>query len=149
MINLKVFKNNVTNEGDVESDLFPSVNSCLLYLYYIAQFWESFPMKHLRDKNLTLYLTILTFNDLEKEAYWKHCGKTRKCCLPVFYPFPTLFSIISKTNLIFSVSFILSSSIASNLDLSKNLLCEVSLFQIILFLPARTGHVVVLRLYGV
>ena len=27
---------------------------------------------------LSLYLTILTFNDLEKEAFRKHCGKKRK-----------------------------------------------------------------------
>ena len=28
---------------------------------------------------LTLYYTILTFNDPKKEAFWKHCGKRRKC----------------------------------------------------------------------
>ena len=29
-------------------------------------------------KEVTLYHTIQTFNKLEKEAFWKHCGKRRK-----------------------------------------------------------------------
>ena len=39
-----------------------------------------------------------------------------------FLLFPKIFSIIFKTNLIFSISFILSSSNAFNLDQSKTLL---------------------------
>ena len=30
-------------------------------------------------KSLTLYHTIPTFNNSEKETFWKHCGKRRKC----------------------------------------------------------------------
>ena len=30
-------------------------------------------------KFLSLYNTIPTFNDLETECFWKHCGKRRKC----------------------------------------------------------------------
>ena len=29
----------------------------------------------------------LYFNDPEKEAFWKHCGKRRKCWLPAFFSF--------------------------------------------------------------
>ena len=30
-------------------------------------------------KGLTLYHTILTFNDAEEEGFGKHCGKRRTC----------------------------------------------------------------------
>ena len=43
---------------------------------------------------LTRYHTILTFNDHEKESFWKHCGKRRKCWKPAFSPFPTMFSTL-------------------------------------------------------
>ena len=43
---------------------------------------------------LTLYHTIPTFNDPEKVAFWKHCGKRRKCWSPAFSPFPTMFSTL-------------------------------------------------------
>ena len=33
----------------------------------------------LPKKITTLYHTMPTFNDPEKEAFWKHCGKRRKC----------------------------------------------------------------------
>ena len=29
--------------------------------------------------HLTLYQTVVTFNDAEKEAFRKHCEKRRKC----------------------------------------------------------------------
>ena len=38
-------------------------------------------------KGLSLYHTIPTFNDLQKEAFWKHCRKRRKCWLPAFFSF--------------------------------------------------------------
>ena len=47
---------------------------------------------------LTLYHTIPTFNDLNREAFRKHCGERRKCCLPAFSPFPTMFSTLPKTS---------------------------------------------------
>ena len=36
---------------------------------------------------LTLYPIIQTFNDSEKEAFRKHCGKRRKCCLTSIFSF--------------------------------------------------------------
>ena len=45
-------------------------------------------------------------------------GKAEK---PAFSPFPIMFSTLPKTNLNFSVRFILSSASAFNLDQSKNL----------------------------
>ena len=38
---------------------------------------------------------ILCFNNPEKEAFRKHCGKRRKCWLPAFSHFPTMFSTLS------------------------------------------------------
>ena len=45
-------------------------------------------------KGLTLYHTIPTLNDPEKEGFWKHFGKRRKCWLPAFSPFPKMFFIL-------------------------------------------------------
>ena len=69
--------------------------------------------------HLTLYRTITTFNATVQDAFWKHCGKRRKCWLPAFSPFPTMFSTVPKTNFNFSVRIILSSAYAFNLDQSK------------------------------
>ena len=55
---------------------------------------------------ITLYHTIPTFNNPEKEA--------------AFSPFPTMFSTHPKKNFCFSVRFILSSTNAFNLDQFKN-----------------------------
>ena len=62
---------------------------------------------------LTLYKTIPTFNDPEKEGLESN-GKTRKCWLPAFAPFPTIISTLAQTNFNFSVTFILSSPNAFN-----------------------------------
>ena len=70
---------------------------------------------------LTLYHTIPTFIDPEKEAFWKHWGKSRKCWQSAFSPFPTMFSTHSTKNFCFQVTFILSSVNAFNLDQFKNL----------------------------
>ena len=43
-------------------------------------------------KELTLNHTIPTFNNLGKESFRKHRGKKRKCWLPAFSSFPTMFS---------------------------------------------------------
>ena len=42
--------------------------------------------------SLSLYHTIPTVNDPKKEGFGKHYGKRRKCWLPAFSPFPTVFS---------------------------------------------------------
>ena len=65
---------------------------------------------------LTLYHTIRTFNDPEKEGL-ENRGKTRKCWLTAFSLFPK----IAKINFNFSVTFILLSPNAFNLDKFKNL----------------------------
>ena len=69
---------------------------------------------------LTLYHTIPTFNDPEKEGL-ENSEKTRKCWLPAFSPFPTIIFTPAKTNFNFSVTFILSSPNALNLGKFKNL----------------------------
>ena len=68
---------------------------------------------------LTLYHTNPTFDNPEKEAFRKHCGKRRKCWLPAFSPFPKMFSTLHKTNLKSSVTFILSFANTFNLDKPK------------------------------
>ena len=54
-----------------------------------------------------------------KETFSKHYAKRRKCWLPAFSPFPTMFSTLSQTVLIIYVTFILSSANALNLDTVK------------------------------
>ena len=46
--------------------------------------------------HLTLYWIMLTFNVHLIEALWKHVGKRKKCSLPEFSPFSTLFSTLAK-----------------------------------------------------
>ena len=47
--------------------------------------------------SLSLYLTMPTFKDTEKEAFGKHCWKRRKCWYPAFSAFPTMFSTLWQT----------------------------------------------------
>ena len=47
--------------------------------------------------SLSLYLTIATVKDNEKENFGKHCWKRRKCWTPAFFPFPTMLSILAQT----------------------------------------------------
>ena len=54
---------------------------------------------------LTLYHTIRTFNDPKEEGFGKHCGKRRKCWQPAFSPFPTVFSTLSKREIIILAMF--------------------------------------------
>ena len=58
--------------------------------------------------------------------FWKHDWKGRKCWLPAISPFPIMFSALSKTNLNFSITFILSSANTLNVDQSKILLPNTS-----------------------
>ena len=69
--------------------------------------------------SLTHYHTIPTFNTSGKESLRKHCGKRRKCWLPAFSPFPTMFSTLPETNFNFSAKFNLSSANAFNMIKSK------------------------------
>ena len=47
--------------------------------------------------SLSLYLTMLTVKDTEKEAFGKHCWKRRKCWIPACSPSPTMFSTLWQT----------------------------------------------------
>ena len=40
---------------------------------------------------------IATVKDNEKEDFGKHCWKRRKCWIPAFSTFPTMFSILAQT----------------------------------------------------
>ena len=73
----------------------------------------------LRLQTLTLSHTITTFNDPAEGPYGRHCGEKRKRWIQAFSPFPTMLSTIPWTNLKFSVTIILSSANALNLDQSK------------------------------
>ena len=61
------------------------------------------------DFKLTFYYTILTFNNPEEEAFR----------LPAFSPFPTMFSTLSRREIIILATFDLSSAHALNLVNSK------------------------------
>ena len=53
-------------------------------------------------KSCDIFTTkICTFNELEREALWKHCGKRRKCLLPEFLLFPQYFLLTPKQSSIF------------------------------------------------
>ena len=68
----------------------------------------------------TLYHTIPTFNNPDKESFCKHCGKRRKCWLPAFSPFPSMFSTIStKTEMIILAKLNLFSANAFSLVKAK------------------------------
>ena len=51
-----------------------------------------------------LYHTIPTFNNPKGKALWKHWGKRRKCWLPAFSPFSTMFPTLHKTKFNFNDS---------------------------------------------
>ena len=44
--------------------------------------------------SLSLYLTLATVKNTEKEAFGKHCWKRRKYWIPAFSPFPTILSTL-------------------------------------------------------
>ena len=75
----------------------PVLKPCMLLNYL----WNS---AYLNDpERLILYHIIPTYNNFEKEAFWKHCRKKRKCWQPAFFPLPTMFSTLPKTNFNFLV----------------------------------------------
>ena len=59
------------------------------------------------------------FDAYGKEAFRKHCGKRRNCSLRAISPFPTMFSTLSKTEIIIFVTFNFSSANAFTLVWSK------------------------------
>ena len=75
------------------------------------------------------YHKIPTYNDPEKEAFQKYCGKRKKCWFPAFSPFPTRFSTLFNSNFIFWVPFILSSANAFNLNQSGIVLFGKELYK--------------------
>ena len=70
---------------------------------------------------LTLYHTIPTFNDPEKEGLENIKGKRENAGYQHFSPFPTITFTLAQTKFNFSVTFILSSPNAFNLDKFKKL----------------------------
>ena len=42
----------------------------------------------------------MDFHEPERESFFKHCRKRRKCWLPAFPPFPTMFPTLLKTKFI-------------------------------------------------
>ena len=70
---------------------------------------------------------MLTLMALRKKLF-EHCGKRRKCWLPAFSPFPTMFSTLPRTNFNISFTFILSLANPLNLDRSKILLFGTEYF---------------------
>ena len=91
----------------------------LFYMYLVVQMQLQFQIKtrtraaveitsigprlHIKKCNL------LPLND----HLWKHCDKRRKCCCPVFSPFPTLIFLL-KTNLIFEYNLVCRLEMLSN-----------------------------------
>ena len=79
---------------------------------------------------LTLYNTILTFNDPEKESLENIVTKRENAGYQHFAPFPTIISTLAQTNFNFSVKFILSSPNAFNFVKFKNLSLGLKLINI-------------------
>ena len=66
-------------------------------------------------KPLSVCHIIPTFNDPKEDGFGKHCVKRRKFWQPAFYPFPTVFFTLIKTEIIILVAFNLSLVNAFNL----------------------------------
>ena len=74
-------------------------------------------------KILTLFHTIPTYNDLEKEAFYENIvAKGENTSNQHFSPFLTMFSTLPRTNFNVTVAFILLSANSFNFDQSKILL---------------------------
>ena len=58
-------------------------------------------------KELTLYHTIPTFINPERDGFQKHCRKRRKCWQLATSPFHTMFSTLHKTSFNFSFKSII------------------------------------------
>ena len=80
---------------------------------------------------LTLYHTIPTLKDPEGEAFYKHGGKRRKCWLPAFSPFPTMFSTLSRRKMLILATFDVLSANTLNLVQLQNFVVWLSLKGIV------------------
>ena len=105
----------------------------------LLSFWTS--LKCCLVMGLLFATQSLTFNDLEKDAFQKHCRKRRNCSIlsfshDVFYPAQQRFQF-------FNDIFFLSSSNPFRLDKSANLLFgeELTLSQMTKFRLSQTQRV--------
>ena len=89
-----------------------------------AIFRQVRPKLRLYGKELTLYYAIPSFNDPKKEAFENIMGKGENAGNEHFFPFPTMFSIRPKTEIIISATFNLSSAYALNLVQSEKKNCR-------------------------
>ena len=80
-------------------------------------------------KELTLYRSILTFNNLREEGFGKHYGQNRKCWKPAFSPLPTVFSTLSRREITILAIFDLCIANAFNMVTSKILLFRKELIN--------------------
>ena len=59
--------------------------------FHFVWFWSSYSHKQIYPsslhQSLTLYHTVPTFNDLEKEAFWKHSGEKEKMLVSSIFSF--------------------------------------------------------------
>ena len=65
-------------------------------------------LSYLQELSIT-YQTIPNVKDPEEEAFGKHCGKRRKCWLPAFSPFSTMYSTLlsdKKYQILSYISFV-------------------------------------------
>ena len=85
--------------------------------FIYVQLSKDVPNKPLQT-GLSLYHTILTFNNPEKQAFWKLREKEKMLVTSIFF-FSHNFFYLSQNKFKISVSFILSSVHAYNLDQSK------------------------------
>ena len=80
----------------------------------------------MKDSDPSIFAKALTqsrlLTTLKKKPFENIEGKGENAGNQHFFPFPTVFSTLPRTNFHFSVTFILSSANAFNLDQSKNLL---------------------------
>ena len=82
---------------------FVSIYDIMIYMYLFAADFEE-PKISIRGKGISLYYTIVSFNDPKKEAFRNKSVKRRKCCKPVFSNFPTMFFTFPKENIYFVVT---------------------------------------------
>ena len=68
------FSHNVFYSSEIKFQFLDRINFAICKYFQFGLSTIS-----LFGKELTLYHTIPTFNDPEREGFWKHCGKRRKC----------------------------------------------------------------------
>ena len=132
------FHNHTTHKTDTETDQVVSMTVFTLY-HTITTFnwpWKRNLLKTLWEKVkilLILSQTVPGIHGLTEEAFWKHCGKRRKCWFPAFSPFPTMFSFLSEREIIIKAKLNLSSANPFNLVNVINLSFGKGLTRIFFF----------------